>query len=367
MTESAVLEAPTEVPDDVLLDVRGLVKDFPVFSGNLLRRRVGAVSAVADVDLSVRRGETLGLVGESGSGKSTTARCLLRLIEPDAGRVLFRVENRDAADSTGERLVDLRTVPPHELRRLRRQMQIVFQDPYASLNPRRTVADAIGEPLREHGVGSRAERRDRVVEMLRLVGLGPEHAGRYPQGFSGGQRQRIGIARSLALNPRLLVLDEPVSSLDVSVQGQILNLFADLQQQLGLTYLFIAHDLSVVRHVSDRVAVMYLGKIVEVADREAIFRQPLHPYTAALLSAVPIPDAAVERRRKRITLAGELPSPADPPSGCRFSSRCPAAQEMCTVQEPPLRELAPGHRAACHFPGALAVDGTLREPVAPPG
>lgn len=362
--------APSAVlPDDVILQVTGLVKQFPVLAGTVLRRRVGSVSAVAGVDLTVRRGETLGLVGESGSGKSTVARCVLRLVEPDAGRLLFRARVGATAEAgpVAEQVVDLRTVPRAQLRRLRRQMQIVFQDPYASLNPRMTIAEAVREPLDEHRVGDREARRARVGDLLRLVGLGPEHLHRYPQGFSGGQRQRVGIARALALDPTLVVLDEPVSSLDVSVRGQILNLFADLQQRLGLAYLFISHDLSVVRHVSDRVAVIYLGAIVEEADREALFAEPLHPYTVALLSAVPVPDAAVERERRRLTLTGELPSPLSLPRGCRFVTRCPVAQALCHDLVPALRELAPGRRVACHFPGSLAPDGTRRAPVAGPG
>lgn len=360
----AAQDSTVLLPDDLLLRARGLVKGFPVHAGVLRRRRAGEISAVAGVDLDVRRGETLGLVGESGSGKSTTARCLLRLIEPDSGTLVLRTGmdlgggGRDGA----ERVVDLRAASGPQMRRLRRELQIVFQDPYASLNPRMTVAEAVAEPLAEHGVGTRAERRARVAELIRMVGLGPEHADRYPQSFSGGQRQRIGIARALALDPRFVVLDEPVSSLDVSVQGQILNLFADLQQRLGLTYLLIAHDLSVVRHASDRVAVMYLGKVVEIADRTAIFHNPLHPYTVALLSAVP--DATdTTRARERIILSGDLPSAASPPHGCRFSTRCPVARPVCSEVEPSLRELAPGHRIACHFPGALAVDGSAQAPV----
>ncbi len=348
----------TALPQDVQLRVEGLTKRYAVSSGGLLRRRREVLTAVAGIDLDVRHGETLGLVGESGSGKSTTGRCILRLVEPDEGRVLFRARPASGQDR-GSEPVDLRTVPAGDLRRLRRHLQIVFQDPYASLNPRMTVADAIREPLVEHQIGDAAQREDRVRQLLGLVGLGPEHAHRYPQGFSGGQRQRVGIARALALDPSFLVLDEPVSSLDVSVQGQILNLFMDLQQRLGLTYLFIAHDLQVVRHVSDRVAVMYLGKVMELADRDALFGTPLHPYTVSLLSAIPVPNPRIERARRRIVLSGDVPV-TTVSSQCRFASRCPIATQLCTEQEPPLQEVAPGHRVACHYPGALRTDGSRR-------
>lgn len=358
MTTTTDAATGTVLPQDVQLRVEGLTKRYAVRSGGVLRRRHDELVAVAGVDLDVRYGETLGLVGESGSGKSTTGRCILRLVEPDEGRVLFRARPATEQDP-GSEPIDLRAVPPGELRRLRRHLQIVFQDPYASLNPRMTVADAIREPLVEHQIGDPAEREHRVGQLLGLVGLGPEHAHRYPQGFSGGQRQRVGIARALALDPSFLVLDEPVSSLDVSVQGQILNLFMDLQQRLGLTYLFIAHDLQVVRHVSDRVAVMYLGKVMELADRDALFDSPQHPYTVALLSAIPVPNPAVERARRRIVLKGDVPV-TTASSQCRFASRCPIATQLCREQEPPLQEVAPGHRVACHFPGALRTDGSRR-------
>ncbi|MES2210606.1 MAG: oligopeptide/dipeptide ABC transporter ATP-binding protein [Chloroflexota bacterium] len=332
-----------------MLSVRDLVKSFPIRRG-LLRRHAGDVQAVAGVSFDVRRGETLGLVGESGCGKSTTARCIVRLIEPTSGRVLFRSPG-DSGDLT--EFIDVLASDQTQLRRLRRQMQVVFQDPFASLDPRQSVERIVGEPLVVHRIGDLRQRRERVHELLDLVGLQPEHALRYPHEFSGGQRQRIGIARALALHPSLLVLDEPVSSLDVSIRAQILNLLDDLQERLGLTYLFIAHDLAIIRHLSDRVAVMYLGKVVELADRDAIYARPLHPYTRALLSAVPIPDPAIERTRLRSMLHGDLPSPTNPPTGCRFHTRCPIARMpgICVDTEPEFRELDPGHWVACHFPG----------------
>jgi len=332
--------------DDAILRVERLTKEFPITSGLVRRRRIGAVQAVADVSFEIRRGETLGLVGESGCGKSTTARCILRLVEPTSGRVSYRPHAATAP-------VDVTAADGPSLRRLRREMQIVFQDPYASLDPRMRVEKIVAEPLVVQGVGTPRDRRDRVRELLEVVGLNREHAGRFPHEFSGGQRQRIDIARALALNPSLLVLDEPVSSLDVSIQAQILNLLRDLQHRFGLSYLFIAHDLSVVRHISDRVAVMYLGRIVELADCETLFREPLHPYTHALLSAVPVPDPILERRRPRVVIRGELPSAADPPPGCAFHTRCPLAQlpDPCASDSPALRQVRPGHWVACHFPG----------------
>ncbi|MFP5342571.1 MAG: ABC transporter ATP-binding protein [Candidatus Limnocylindria bacterium] len=349
---------------ETLLEVRDLVKSFPV-RGGFLRRHVADVQAVAGVSFDVRRGETLGLVGESGCGKSTTARCVLRLIDPTSGRILFRssalhdpdpgahggAEPTDTATAAPTEIIDIMTARPAQLRRLRRELQIVFQDPFASLDPRQSIEQIVGEPLVVHGVGDGRQRRARVAELLDLVGLQPEHALRYPHEFSGGQRQRIGIARALALHPSLMVLDEPVSSLDVSIRAQVLNLLTDLQDRLGLTYLFIAHDLSIVRHMSDRVAVMYLGKIVELADRDEIYAQPLHPYTRALMSVVPIPDPVTERTRARTLLNGDLPSPANPPTGCRFRTRCPIAvvPGVCDETEPELRQLQPGHWVACHF------------------
>lgn len=342
-TQSAAMDG-SQLPDDVIMRVENLVKEFPITKGVFFKKQVGAVKAVSDISFEVKAGETLGLVGESGCGKSTTARSVMRLLEPTSGDVWFR------SQTAGE-VVNVATAGKDTLRKIREDIQIVFQDPYASLNPRMTVASIIAEPLTVHGEGNKQGRLDKVKELLKIVGLQPEHANRYPHEFSGGQRQRIGVARALALNPSFVVLDEPVSALDVSIQAQVLNLLDDLQQEFGLTYLFIAHDLSVVRHISDRVAVMYLGRIAEMADRDALYDRPMHPYTHALLSAVPIPDPTIEVRRERILLEGDIPSPANPPSGCRFHTRCPIAQEgKCDVDEPQLRELEPGHWVACHFP-----------------
>ncbi|MFL6027965.1 MAG: ABC transporter ATP-binding protein [Friedmanniella sp.] len=322
-----------------LVTVEGLVKHFPIRAG-LLQRQVAAVQAVDGLDFSVRRGETLSLVGESGCGKSTTGRLLTRLLEPTAGRITL--EGRDITH-----------LSEAAMRPLRRDIQMIFQDPYSSLNPRHTVGKIVGAPFRLQRVSPPGGVKRAVQDILEAVGLNPEHYNRYPHEFSGGQRQRIGIARTLALRPRLIVADEPVSALDVSIQAQIINLLQDLQAEFDLTYVMIAHDLSVVRYVSDRVAVMYLGKIVELADREALYRAPMHPYTVALMSAVPVADTRRRHERERIRLAGDVPSPINPPPACRFHTRCWKAQDICRTKEPPLVALVPGHEVACHFPENL--------------
>jgi len=321
-----------------LLEVRDLVKHFPVEGGDEVLRAVDGVS------FSIRGGETLGLVGESGCGKSTVGRCILRLYEPTSGEIVF--ENKDITHASNR-----------EMRTLRRDMQIIFQDPYSSLNPRLNILSIVGEPMAIHGIGNKTERRDRVAALLQKVGLDPTYMNRFPHEFSGGQRQRIGIARALALDPKLIVCDEPVSALDVSVQAQVVNLLQDLQSELGLTYLFISHGLAVVEHISNRVAVMYLGKIVEIADAMELYSNPLHPYTKALLSAIPIPDP--KQKRDRIVLTGDVPTPINPPSGCRFRTRCPWAIDECAKVMPELREIRPGHTAAC-----IRVEGYESAPVA---
>ena len=325
----------TSTNGEVLLEVKNLKMYFPVTSGIIFQRRIADIKAVDDVSFVIKKGETLGLVGESGCGKTTTGRCILQLYKPTAGDVIF--EGQSLPELSGR-----------EMRAMRRKIQVIFQDPYGSLNPRMTCGDIVGEPLIVHKLTqNKGEFRDRVTELLEIVGLNPYMADRYPHEFSGGQRQRIGIARALAVNPSFIVCDEPVSALDVSIQAQVINLLEELQEQFGLTYLFIAHDLSVVRHISDRVAVMYLGHIVEVADRTELYENPLHPYTRALLSAVPIPDPIVEAQRERIILTGDVPSPMNPPVGCVFHTRCPVAIDDCQIEMPELREVSKDHWVAC--------------------
>ncbi|MBK9123265.1 MAG: dipeptide ABC transporter ATP-binding protein [Chloroflexi bacterium] len=333
---ASAVQPKTAAAADTILSVRNLNKHFPITSGLIIQRQVGAVRAVDGISFDVKRGETLGLVGESGCGKSTTGRTILQLYRPTSGSVVF--EGRELTTMKGE-----------ELRALRREMQIIFQDPFASLNPRMTVGNIVSEPLRIHNIMRGRELRENVEALLERVGLNPFYINRYPHEFSGGQRQRIGIARALALNPKFIVCDEPISALDVSIQAQVVNLLEDLQQELNLTYLFIAHDLSMVRHICDRVAVMYLGKIVELAPTDELYDNPLHPYTQALLSAVPVPDPSVEEKRQRILIAGDLPSPANPPVGCNFNTRCPVKIEYCHRDpDPELIEVTPGHFVACH-------------------
>jgi oligopeptide transport system ATP-binding protein len=329
MTSPAVMTSPA------LIEAKELYKYFPIYAG-LTSRHVADVRAVDGVSFTIQEGETLGLVGESGSGKTTVGRLLLRLLPVTKGEIDFEERN-------------ILTMNRGDIRRLRRSLQIIFQDPFASLNPRMSIGEIVAEPIRIHRLASGKDVDERVRELLGLVGLQPYHANRYPHEFSGGQRQRVGIARALAVQPRFIVCDEPVSALDVSIQAQVINLLEDLQAKFKLTYLFIAHDLSVVRHISTRVAVMYVGKIVELAYRDDLYENPLHPYTQALLSAIPIPDPVVEKRRKRIVLTGDIPSPVNPPPGCRFHTRCPLAFDRCKTEVPPLREYAPGHFAACHW------------------
>ena len=338
----------TQVDGTRLLEVNNLQKLFPITKG-FLKRVVGQVRAVDGVSFYINEGETLGLVGESGCGKTTTARCIMRALDPTSGEILYRTGD-------GEE-IDIASLPTTPMRELRREIQMIFQDPFSSLNPRMTLLDIVGEPLLNYGMRSRSEREERVSELLRLVGLRPEYLRRFPHAFSGGQRQRIGIARALALNPRIIVADEPVSALDVSVQAQVLNLMADLQSQFGLAYLFVAHDLSVVKQFSDRVAVMYVGKIAEMAPTEELFAKPRHPYTEALLSSVPRPDPRA--RSKRIPLEGEVANPADPPTGCYFHPRCAYATDICRSETPALQEVSPGHFTSCHHAKELELVGVV--------
>ena len=340
----------SRLPDERLLEVTDLEKHFPIKQG-FLKKEVGQIRAVDGVNFHIKDGETLGLVGESGCGKTTTARCILRAVDPTGGEILFRTQE-------GE-VVDIASMRGSELKKIRSDIQMIFQDPFSSLNPRMTLLDTIGEPLLLNNIGTKNDREERVADLLEMVGLRPEYMRRFPHAFSGGQRQRIGIARALALNPKLVVADEPVSALDVSVQAQVLNLLSDLQEELGLTYLFVAHDLSVVKHISDRVAVMYVGKLVEMAPTEDLFATPKHPYTAALLSAVPEPDP--RQKSDRIVLQGEVANPAAPPSGCYFHPRCAYATDQCKTETPVLQEITEGHYVSCHRAEELVLEGVLAD------
>ncbi len=348
--------APIALRDDALLQVRDLKKHFPITQGIVFQRQVGAVQAVDGISFDVGERETLGVVGESGCGKSTAGRTITKLLEPTSGQIIFNGK-------------DITNYSVSQMRPMRSEVQMIFQDPYSSLNPRHTIGTIVGAPFRVQGTLADRDIKPKVQELLERVGLNPEHYNRYPHEFSGGQRQRIGVARAIALRPKLIVADEPVSALDVSIQAQVVNLLEDLQSEFGIAYIFVAHDLSVVRHIADRVAVMYLGKIMELADRDVLYSKPLHPYTHALLSAVPIPDPDNQTRRERILLTGDLPSPINPPSGCVFHTRCYKAQEQCKVEVPAFREVAPGHAIACHFPEAKPVfvhtDEVIRGPQAP--